>query len=69
MMDDVKALTDHALEKKIAIIKVHGIELSFHPSAFIKEVMPSKPVKKLTPEEQLIADKAQLDADLFYSAE
>jgi len=67
-MDDVRALTSHAIENKITNIKIHGIEMTFHPAAFI---VPSsgevKPPKKLTSEEKLQAEKEKLEADLFYS--
>ena len=64
-------ITNHAIENRIAIIKADGIELSFHPSAFIQkpEQKEVKPVKPLTDEERLKAEKDKLEADLFYSAE
>ena len=64
-------ITDHAIRNKILSIKVDGIEMQFHPSAFIElpkkqAIQPKKEAE--TPEERIEREKAQLEDDLFWSA-
>lgn len=72
MMEDIEKLTDHAIKHKILMIKSGDIEMHFHPTALMDNLITTgkaEEEEELTDEERLEKEKKQLDSDLFYSAE